>query len=73
LPLRQASKSDFVSNFSTITNCNVAQNSNIRKTTFQEEVLAENTFLSTPLILPRGYSLFIASNYFGDYFFEHDK
>jgi hypothetical protein len=39
----------------------------------QEEVLAENTFLSTPLILPRGYSLFIASNYFGDYFFEHDK
>jgi hypothetical protein len=39
---------------------------------FQEEVLAENTFLSTPLILPRGYSLFIASNYFGDYFFEHN-
>jgi hypothetical protein len=28
---------------------------------FQEEVFAENTFLSTPLILPRGYSLFIAS------------
>jgi len=30
---------------------------------FQEEVLAENTFLSTPLILPRGYSLFNASNF----------
>jgi len=39
----------------------------------QEEVLAENIYLSTPLILPRGYSLFIVSNDFGNYFIEHNK
>jgi len=53
--------------------CNLAYFLKFINCTVQEEVLAENTFLSTPLILPRGYSLFIASNYFGDYFFEHDK